>query len=123
MVRANVTHLKDAADWARVANGPVTPVIEEPDFIAEAAALLPEGPFDGATWGAWTGAVKEKTGRKGKQLFMPLRLALTGRRAGRTWPTSPPHRPGGGAGTARRLTRAGAHETPRRRQSAPRRGI
>ncbi|MEE4211838.1 MAG: hypothetical protein V2I43_21540 [Parvularcula sp.] len=26
-----------------------------------------------------TGALKDKTGRKGKPLFMPLRLALTGR--------------------------------------------
>jgi glutamyl-tRNA synthetase len=30
------------------------------------------------TWKAWTDAVKSATGRKGKALFMPLRLALTG---------------------------------------------
>ena len=44
--------------------------------------LLPEGPFDGDTWSAWTGAVKAATGRKGRGLFMPLRLALTGQRHG-----------------------------------------
>ena len=40
--------------------------------------LLPPAPWDENTWPAWTNAVKTKTGRKGKELFMPLRLALTG---------------------------------------------
>lgn len=40
--------------------------------------LLPEPPYDADTWGTWTAAVKEKTGRKGKGLFMPLRRAVTG---------------------------------------------
>jgi len=40
--------------------------------------LLPPEPWDETTWGAWTGAVKAATGRKGKALFLPLRLALTG---------------------------------------------
>ena len=41
-------------------------------------ALLPAAPWDGTTWKAWTEAVKAATGVKGKALFMPLRLALTG---------------------------------------------
>ena len=41
-------------------------------------ALLPPEPWDGETWAAWTAAVKAATGRKGRDLFMPLRLALTG---------------------------------------------
>ena len=47
-------------------------------FIAEARALLPPEPWDPTTWKTWTDAVKAATGRKGKPLFMPLRLALTG---------------------------------------------
>ena len=43
-----------------------------------AAELLPSGDWDGETWKAWTAAVKEQTGAKGKELFMPLRRALTG---------------------------------------------
>ena len=46
--------------------------------MAEAAALLPEEPWGEDTWSQWTGAVKEATGRKGKGLFLPLRMALTG---------------------------------------------
>ena len=55
---------------------------EDRAFISEAVALLPEGPYDDETWGNWTKAVKEATGRKGKGLFMPLRKALTGMERG-----------------------------------------
>ena len=48
----------------------------------QALALLPARPWTTATWGEWTAAVKEATGRKGKDLFRPLRRALTGRDAG-----------------------------------------
>ncbi|WP_375274791.1 glutamate--tRNA ligase [Methylorubrum thiocyanatum] len=77
-VRANLGRVAEAADWWRVVAGPVTPVVSEPDFIAQAARLLPEAPFDAGTWKAWTDAVKAETGAKGRALFMPLRLALTG---------------------------------------------
>ena len=77
-VRANLTKLKDIQEWWHVAKGPITPVIEEPDFITEALSLLPPAPWTIDTWSHWTNAVKEKTGRNGKPLFMPLRQALTG---------------------------------------------
>jgi glutamyl-tRNA synthetase len=48
----------------------------------EAAKLLPPEPWDGNTWSVWSSAVKEATGAKGKALFGPLRLALTGREHG-----------------------------------------
>lgn len=81
-VRPNLTRLKDVAEWRRLVDGPVEPVIEEADYAAEAAALLPAAPLGPDSWSEWTNAIKEKTGRKGKQLFMPLRLALTGQPRG-----------------------------------------
>ena len=77
-IRPNIERLSDASEWWRVAKGPVTPRIEDADFIAESLTLLPAEPWDENTWMNWVNAVKEKTGRKGKQLFMPLRQALTG---------------------------------------------
>ncbi len=77
-VRPNLEKLTDLKDWWAVAKGPVTPVIDDADFIAEAAALLPAAPWDETTWKTWTSIVKEETGRKGKELFMPLRQAITG---------------------------------------------
>ena len=77
-VRANLERIEDIKDWWSVAKGPVQPVIEDTDYIAEAAAALPPAPWDESTWGEWTSKLKEETGRKGKALFMPLRQALTG---------------------------------------------
>ena len=78
-VRRNVVTVAGAAEWWGVVAGPVEPTIDDPAFAAEAARLLPASPWDETTWASWTGAVRAATGRKGRALFMPLRLALTGR--------------------------------------------
>ena len=76
-VRANLRRLPEAAAWVRVRQGPLAPVVEEAGYCAEAAAALPPEPWDEGTWKAWTGRLKAGTGRKGRALFHPLRLALT----------------------------------------------
>lgn len=81
-VRGNLTVMREAVEWYRVVHGPVDlppPAEEDREFIAQAAGALPAEPWDASTWKAWTGALKEATGRKGKALFLPLRRALTGR--------------------------------------------
>ncbi|HEY2886042.1 MAG TPA: glutamate--tRNA ligase [Rhizomicrobium sp.] len=78
-IRPNLTKLEDAVQWSHVVNGPVTPVIEDEKVTAVAAALLPNEPWDENTWAALTKPVGEATGMKGRALFHPLRLALTGR--------------------------------------------
>ena len=79
-IRGNIERLSGASVWRQVIAGDVTPAVAEEDreFIAVARSLLPPEPWDTGTWKAWTDAVKAATGRKGKALFMPLRLALTG---------------------------------------------
>lgn len=81
-VRGNVAVLDDARDWWQVATSDIDPVIENKDLTDTAATLLPAEPWDAGTWSALTGAVSKTTGRKGRALFHPLRLALTGRDAG-----------------------------------------
>lgn len=80
-VKPNLNKFADVADMARIVTGPVTPVIEDAAFATAALEVLPEV-IDAGAWSAWTAAVKEKTGAKGKGLFMPLRLALTGQAHG-----------------------------------------
>ena len=84
MARDNITTLQDLEGWWTLFRDGADPVIDEEDaaFVAEALALLPDGPFDADTWSTWTAAVKEATGRKGRGLFMPLRKALTGQSHG-----------------------------------------
>ena len=80
-VRPNLQKFADVVDLARMVRGPVTPAIEDPAFAAAALAVLPET-VDESLWPTWTAAVKESTGAKGKALFMPLRLILTGQSHG-----------------------------------------
>ncbi len=81
-VRGNLTKFADVLDWWRVVEGEIEPAREEPEFLAQALAALPEEPWDETTWAQWTNKVKAQTGRKGKALFHPLRLALTGAETG-----------------------------------------
>jgi glutamyl-tRNA synthetase len=84
LLRENLVRFPDIAEWSKLVTGPVEPVIadEDRDFLALAKALLPPEPWDETTWGHWTDALKTSTGRKGKALFLPLRMALTGRHDG-----------------------------------------
>ncbi len=81
-VRGNLTRLDDAAAWWAVVKGLTVPVVEDVALLAQAADLLPAAPWDETTWGTWTTAVKAASGRKGRSLFHPLRLALTGQHSG-----------------------------------------
>jgi len=77
-VRGNLGKVVDAAEWWTVVQGPIVPLISDRAFTESARNLLPPEPWDGTTWKTWTEAVKTATGVKGKALFMPLRMALTG---------------------------------------------
>ena len=80
----NIQTLSDLEPWWVLCRDGVEPIVEEADeaFVAQAMAMLPDMPFDAGTWKVWTAAVKEATGRKGRGLFRPLRLALTGQEHG-----------------------------------------
>ena len=80
VVRMNISSLNDLQMWWDLMEQGTDPQIEEQDreFVLEAIAMLPEQPFSSDTWSVWTKLVQEETGRKGKNLFMPLRRALTG---------------------------------------------
>lgn len=83
-VRGNCWRVAEAREWWDVIHAVTAPEIDEEDgeFLRQAADILPQGALDATSWKSWTGALKEATGRKGKQLFMPLRKALTGREHG-----------------------------------------
>jgi glutamyl-tRNA synthetase len=79
-VRGNLDLLSEARGWWDVVAGTIVPPVMEgeQDFLRAALDALPAEPWSNAVWADWTGALKEATGRKGKALFLPLRLALTG---------------------------------------------
>ena len=69
--------------WELCVNG-VDPLIspEDVDFVQTSVKFLPQRPWDKTTWKEWTDRLKESTGRKGKNLYLPLRKALTGKESG-----------------------------------------
>lgn len=81
-VRDNLSVLRDAADWWRVVKGPIDPVIADAELCERSADLLPPEPWDVTTWQDWSADVRRVTEVKGKALFQPLRLALTGQEHG-----------------------------------------
>ncbi len=83
-VRPNLERATDATFWWQICAGELAPVIAPADaeFASQAASLLPQEPFDATTWKTWTDRVAAATGRKGRALYHPLRLALTAREHG-----------------------------------------
>lgn len=83
-IRPNLTRVDEARDWWAVVEGPVDSIAADEDrsYLGEAARLAAALDWTADPWHCLTGALKEATGRKGKSLFLPLRLALTGREHG-----------------------------------------
>jgi glutamyl-tRNA synthetase len=79
-VRGNVSSVADAKQWHDIIHGPIetSDAANDREFLKQAVKLLPPEPWDRTAWSNWAAALKEKTGRQGKELFRPLRLALTG---------------------------------------------
>ena len=81
-IRGNLAKLSEAAVWWEICHGQIAPAIVDAGLTSKAAELLPPEPWNNATFRDWTKALAASTGAKGKALYMPLRLALTGREHG-----------------------------------------
>lgn len=80
-VRPNLQRLEEVTEHFKLCFADIEPAElngDDASYIEEAEKALPQGPYNNETWSQWVGTLKETTGRKGKALFMPLRLALTG---------------------------------------------
>jgi glutamyl-tRNA synthetase len=76
-VRQNLNILDEIKLWYDICFGSVTPKITDQDFLIACSKLLPENSWDENIWEEWMKLIIANTGRRGKELFMPIRLALT----------------------------------------------
>lgn len=76
-VRPNLSIVDDVNEWNNICNAEVEPVIEDKELTDLAASLLPPQPWDENTFNQWLNEVKTQSGKKGKDLFHPIRKALT----------------------------------------------
>lgn len=83
-VRKNLNRRNEIGEWWAILRDGAKPLVSEEDseFVSQAFLLLPDPPFNEQTWSEWTSSVSANSGRKGRQLFMPLRKALTGKSHG-----------------------------------------
>ena len=82
LIRGNIALLKNVKDWWDICFGTIDPIIENQDFLDLALEALPIDQFNETTWSTWTKTISQETGKKGKELYMPLRLCLTGQNKG-----------------------------------------
>ena len=81
-VRDNIGTVGEAGEWWNICTTSIVPVINDAEVTKAAAEYLPEGALEAEIWADWTRAIAASTGKKGRGLFMPLRLALTGKEKG-----------------------------------------
>jgi glutamyl-tRNA synthetase len=79
-IRDNLDLLPEARTWWSIVTGTIDPpdLPEAQPLLQSAITALPDAPWDHTTWKAWTTTIAAETGTRGKALYMPLRLALTG---------------------------------------------
>jgi glutamyl-tRNA synthetase len=85
VLRTAVGRVGEVEGWREVVQGDIAPpalLPEDRAFLAQAATFSGGLEWGADPWHALTDALKNGTGRKGKALFLPLRLALTGRQSG-----------------------------------------
>ena len=82
LIRGNIALLKNVKDWWDICFGTIHSITENQDFLVTAIEVLPIDQFNEKTWSTWTQKLSQKTGKKGKELYMPLRLCLTGQNKG-----------------------------------------
>lgn len=77
VVRANLITVEDVHVWEKICNQNVQPILEDKVLTDFAADVLPSEPWTDETFSQWMNELKNKSGKKGKDLFHPIRKALT----------------------------------------------
>lgn len=75
---SNIKKLHEIKDWWNICHKHITVDGLDKEYLQIAAKLLPDSEFNEYTWSEWTKQISTETGRSGKNLFLPLRLAITG---------------------------------------------
>ncbi len=78
-VKSNINIISEIKQWYDICRTKITPVIAsgDKDFLMKISKLLPLN-IDENSWDLWLREIKKQSERKGKELFMPIRKAITG---------------------------------------------
>ena len=78
VIKSNIRNINEYKEWYEIINGSIKVENLDQDFINLTESLLPPEPWDDSTWGDWISLIKKSSDKKGKDLFLPLRRAITG---------------------------------------------
>jgi glutamyl-tRNA synthetase len=81
-VRPNIKKIDEIVEWWKICTQMITPIIEDKEYLELALEWLPTSEWNNQTWEEWTSAIKKHTKKQGRELFMPLRKALTAQEHG-----------------------------------------
>ena len=82
-IKQNISEISEINIWLKIINEPVNHNLDiDKNYLNIAQDVLPMEPWDKKTWDEWIEMLKDKTQKRGKDLFMPIRLALTGKTTG-----------------------------------------
>ena len=81
-IKQNISHLSEIDEWYNIINANIEAKIDDVEYLNLSEELLPEEPWDESTWDNWIALLKDKTSKSGKELFLPIRIALTGKSHG-----------------------------------------
>lgn len=81
-IRNNIEKFSEVHEWWQICKSDIEPVIRDKEFIKTALNALPQSDFSESTLSEWVKAIKQAVDIKTKDIFMQLRLALTGKDAG-----------------------------------------
>ena len=81
-IKQNISHLSEIDEWYNIINTNFEAKIDDVKYLNLLEELLPEEPWDETTWDNWIALLKDKTSKSGKELFLPIRIALTGKSYG-----------------------------------------
>lgn len=78
-IRANINDLTEIKLWWEICQTKIRNKNDQNDhdFLKMAANLLPEDLSSTDAWNIWISKIKDNSDRKGKELFMPIRKAIT----------------------------------------------
>lgn len=82
VIKSNIENLSEYEKWDKIIKGSIKTDNLDSDYMKLAESLLPPEPWDEDTWGKWISSIKEISDKKGKDLFLPLRMAITGQSYG-----------------------------------------
>lgn len=81
-IRSNIEKFSEVHEWWQICKSDIEPIIINKEFVKAALGVLPQSDFNESTLNEWVKAIKQVVDIKTKDMFMQLRLALTGKDAG-----------------------------------------